>query len=91
MSLLAARRGQTSSAKRVSSGAADVRGELAVQMERAVQWTGTVQTMRAAGIASFVEMGPGSVLSALVKRIDREAVCRSIADLDLDLPFDKPA
>lgn len=71
--------------------AADVRGELAIQMERAVQWTGTIQTMRAAGIASFIELGPGAVLSGLVKRIDREAACRSIADLGLDLPLDKPA
>jgi len=71
--------------------AADIRAELAVQMERAVQWTGTIQTMRAAGIASFVELGPGAVLSGLVKRIDRDAACRSIADLGLDLPLDKPA
>jgi malonyl CoA-acyl carrier protein transacylase len=47
--------------------------------------------MRAAGIASFVELGPGAVLSGLVKRIDRDAPCRSIADLGLDLPLDKPA
>jgi [acyl-carrier-protein] S-malonyltransferase len=71
--------------------AAAIREELLIQMERAVQWTGTIQTMRAAGIVTFVELGPGNVLSGLIKRIDREAISRSIADLGLDLPLDKPA
>ena len=31
--------------------------------------------MRADGFDTFVEVGTGNVLSGLIKRIDREAVC----------------
>jgi len=38
-----------------------------------VRWTESVQYMRQAGIATFVEVGPKDVLSGLIKRIDRSA------------------
>jgi len=37
--------------------------------------------MIAAGVRTFIEVGPGKVLSGLVKRIDSEATIISIDDL----------
>jgi malonyl CoA-acyl carrier protein transacylase len=34
--------------------------------------------MREHGVVSFLELGPGNVLTGLLRRIDREAECRAI-------------
>lgn len=51
--------------------AADLRAALRPQMTRAVNWTQTVQNMVAAGAIKFIELGPGNVLTGLIKRIDK--------------------
>jgi [acyl-carrier-protein] S-malonyltransferase len=63
-----------------------IRTELIAHMEGPVLWTQTVQAMKSSGATTLVELGPGSVLSGLVKRIDRELPVRSLADLGLNLP-----
>jgi [acyl-carrier-protein] S-malonyltransferase len=68
------------------SSAAEIDVELREQMERPVDWTGTVENLVASGIRTFVELGPGAVLSGLIKRIDREATTISLAGLGLGLP-----
>lgn len=45
--------------------------KLARQMESAVRWTATVEFMAANGVDTIVEIGPGKVLTGLVKKIDR--------------------
>lgn len=48
-----------------------IRAELNRQLVSPVLWTKSLQRMIAAGAQTFVEIGPGDVLTGLVKRIDR--------------------
>jgi len=55
--------------ERITSGQRAARA-LKLQVSRPVRWTETIgQMLRADGITHFVEIGPGTVLSSLVKRI----------------------
>jgi len=45
------------------------------QVDAPVLWSAIVRRLRADGFDTFVEVGTGSVLSGLVRRIDRDAVC----------------
>jgi [acyl-carrier-protein] S-malonyltransferase len=40
-----------------------------------VRWTESVQYMLAQGIDTFVEVGPGKILTGLMKKTDREVAC----------------
>lgn len=53
--------------------AADVRRELLDHICAPVQWVATIEAMLARGVTTFVEIGPGRVLSGLVRRINRDA------------------
>lgn len=55
--------------------AADVRSELLAQIASPVRWSASVQRMAEMGIDTFVEIGPGKVLSGLIKRIAPQARC----------------
>ncbi|MBA2755081.1 MAG: ACP S-malonyltransferase [Chloroflexia bacterium] len=68
----------------------EIRAELRQQMERPVQWTDSVRTMAGMGMTTVIELGPGQVLSGLIKRIDRTLVTLGPADLDLGLPTERP-
>ena len=53
----------------------EVREGLIRQVDAPVLWSEIVHRMRADGFDTFVEIGTGNVLSGLVRRIDRDAVC----------------
>ena len=54
----------------ITSGAA-AREALVRQVDSPVRWTDSVQRLLAAGVTVFIEIGPGKVLSGLVKSIDK--------------------
>lgn len=58
--------------------AEDVRADIKAQMQSRVRWTDSVRAMNEMGIKSFVEVGTGSVLGGLVKRIASDAVTYSL-------------
>jgi [acyl-carrier-protein] S-malonyltransferase len=58
--------------------AEDLRAALRPQMTSAVRWTQTVQSMIASGATKFTELGPGSVLTGLVKRIDKSMTLENL-------------
>lgn len=64
----------------------EIRQELSQQVERPVNWTRSVREMVNAGAGTFVEVGPGQVLSGLIKRISRDVRTLNSGDLGLELP-----
>lgn len=59
---------------------ARVRELLVAQVCAPVRWDSSVREMVRLGVASFIEIGPGKVLSGLVKRIDKEVSTVNIED-----------
>ncbi len=58
---------------------------LARQLTSPVRWHQTIRRLLDAGFATFVELGPGSALTGMAKRIDRGAATLSVrtpADID---------
>jgi [acyl-carrier-protein] S-malonyltransferase len=57
---------------------ATARRLLLAQLTAPVRWTACVRTMLGMGVRSFLEIGPGSVLTGLLKRIEREAEAKPV-------------
>jgi [acyl-carrier-protein] S-malonyltransferase len=57
-----------------------LRIELTEHLVHGVQWTATVRRMVSDGVTDFVEIGPGRVLSGLIKRISPEASVHAVDD-----------
>src|SRR3954447_11102176 len=55
-----------------------IKNTLAVQVTRGVRWEESMRRMLADGFDTFYEIGPGRVLTALLKRIDRKVPCTHI-------------
>lgn len=64
------------------SDVVDARRLLIEQLTSPVRWTACVRTMIDAGVTELLELGPGSVLSGLMKRIDRNVKARAIGTAD---------
>ena len=65
---------------KVLRSAEEVRVSLVQQLPSSVRWQETIQTMSSMGITNFIEIGPGKVLTGLVKRIVPEAETWNISD-----------
>ena len=50
-----------------------IREELRRQLTEPVRWAQSMQTLQQRGVDHFIEIGPGKVLTQLMKRIDRKA------------------
>jgi [acyl-carrier-protein] S-malonyltransferase len=62
--------------------AAAAKAELVEHLTAGVDWVGAIEAMVGAGVTTFVEVGPGKVLTGLIKRI--------AADVEV-IPADDPA
>ena len=71
------------------------RAELVDHLTAGVDWVRAVETMTGARVDTFVEVGPGKVLTNLIKRIAPEATTVALDDVlaaeAFDLPFLVPA
>ncbi len=66
-------------ARAINSGA-DARDALIRQVSQPVQWLASVEFLANQGVQSFIEVGPGKVLSGLVRQINRDLRCANIED-----------
>ncbi len=59
-----------------------VKTELLDQLYNPIQWQRSVEYMVNNGVSTFIEIGPGKVLTGLIKRINREVNTINIGDLE---------
>jgi len=62
----------------INADASSVCRALTDQVSGTVKWVRSVETLIAEGVTTFVEVGPGRVLSGLVKQINREVRCLNV-------------
>ncbi len=60
--------------------AAEAREALIQQVTGAVRWVDCVKTLADAGTTTFIEVGPGKVLTGLLRQIDRNLKCLNVED-----------
>jgi [acyl-carrier-protein] S-malonyltransferase len=65
---------------RVVRSAGECREGLVRQVSGAVRWQQSVELLQQQGVTRYVEVGPGTVLTGLVKKIDREAALHAAGD-----------
>jgi [acyl-carrier-protein] S-malonyltransferase len=58
----------------------EIRADLAAQLTSRVRWTESIRHLIDSGVTTFIELGSGSVLSGLVRRIDRSVRSLSVGD-----------
>ena len=60
--------------------AAAVRNNLIAQVSSPVRWEESVRRLLTDGLTTFIEVGPGKVLTGLIKKIDKNAVTCNVED-----------
>ena len=63
--------------KRDAAAAIDA---LVEQVSAPVRWEAVVRRLSASGASQYVEVGPGAVLTGLIRKIDRRAAATSVSD-----------
>ena len=58
----------------------ELRPSLVRQISSPLYWEDSIKNMAADGVDTFIEIGPGKVLSGLVKRIAKEAKMLNVED-----------
>jgi [acyl-carrier-protein] S-malonyltransferase len=66
----------------VNDDESKVADALTRQVSSPVKWLQSVQSLKAAGVGTLVEIGPGKVLSGLVKQIDRDVRILNVEDTE---------
>jgi [acyl-carrier-protein] S-malonyltransferase len=58
----------------------EARADIKAQMQSRVRWTESVLAMTDMGVTAFVEVGTGSVLGGLIKRINNGATSHPLGN-----------
>jgi [acyl-carrier-protein] S-malonyltransferase len=66
---------------RLVSTSVEARDGLKRQVTAPVRWEQSMRSLRVQGVDRFVEVGPGKVLTGLLRQIDREATCLRVEDM----------
>jgi [acyl-carrier-protein] S-malonyltransferase len=61
--------------------AAEVRDGLKRQVTAPVRWDQAIRVLRSENVECFIEVGPGKVLSGLLRQIDPRAECLRVEDM----------
>jgi [acyl-carrier-protein] S-malonyltransferase len=64
---------------KIHTGAEEIRAGLVRQLSTPVHWAATVRTMISAGATRIIECGPGKVLTALNRRVDKNRELKMLA------------
>lgn len=59
-----------------------IRHELVDQVCKPVQWSRTVEYLGEHGVNTFIEFGPGRVLTGIIKRMIRKSTCINVNDAE---------
>jgi len=62
--------------------AEQVKEELLAQLCHCIQWQRSIEYMVSEGVSTFIEIGPGEVLSGLIRRIDSEVETVNIGGVE---------
>jgi [acyl-carrier-protein] S-malonyltransferase len=65
---------------RPAGSTGEIKGLLVRQVTSSVRWTDSMQWLIAQGFTRFIELGPGSVLSGLMKRINKDMEVLTVSD-----------
>jgi [acyl-carrier-protein] S-malonyltransferase len=65
---------------RPAAGVAEIKELLVRQVTSPVRWSESMQWLIAQGFGRFIELGPGTVLGGLMKRIDKDVEMISVSD-----------
>jgi [acyl-carrier-protein] S-malonyltransferase len=64
----------------IASAPGDLRDSLLRQVSAPVRWLESMELLFQHGVTTFVEVGPGKVLSGLMRQINRDASCLNVED-----------
>jgi [acyl-carrier-protein] S-malonyltransferase len=59
-----------------------IKQELVKQLRNCIQWQGSVEYMMHSGVTTFYEIGPGRVLTGLIRRINAELQTFNISGIE---------
>jgi [acyl-carrier-protein] S-malonyltransferase len=62
----------------IESNVENIKSALLRQLYSPVRWTETVQKLSSLGVSQIHEIGPGKVLTGLIKRIDKSLSCEAV-------------
>ncbi len=66
----------------LNSDPSQVADRLTRQVSSPVRWLQSVEQIKASGVTTFVEIGPGKVLTGLTRQIDREAKSLNVENVE---------